>query len=311
MSFTVSDAVLARLEKLKDKLDKEGQNLELYLDHLYESDYVNYWDYINLDALLSLQHPRTKYPDEKTFIIYHQITELYFRLIRNCIELIADEKNLSAEFFIKQMKRVNNYFRHLTDSFSIMYEGMDREQFLAFRLALMPASGFQSAQYRMIEIYSTDIHQLVSDSKRNELKTETDIEKLYAHLYWKQGATELETGKKTLTLRQFEDKYDSGFLLSIDKWKSKNLFRKYESLSAEGLNNSELKNVLREYDQLANINWNLIHYRTAARYMERKPTDIAATGGTNWQKYLPPRFQRIIFFPQLWTDDEMKNWGSN
>ena len=146
MSFTVSDAVLARLEKLKDKLDKEGQNLELYLDHLYESDYVNYWDYINLDALLSLQHPRTKYPDEKTFIIYHQITELYFRLIRNCIELIADEKNLSAEFFIKQMKRVNNYFRHLTDSFSIIIASCDDSK-LAHRATEVIVDGQHDCYY--------------------------------------------------------------------------------------------------------------------------------------------------------------------
>jgi tryptophan 2,3-dioxygenase len=37
--------------------------------------------------------------------------------------------------------------------------------------------------------------------------------------------------------------------------------------------------------------------------------DIAATGGTNWQKYLPPRFQKVIFFPDLWTQQEQEEWG--
>ncbi|MHB8401958.1 MAG: tryptophan 2,3-dioxygenase family protein, partial [Bacteroidia bacterium] len=41
----------------------------------------------------------------------------------------------------------------------------------------------------------------------------------------------------------------------------------------------------------------------------RNPEDIAATGGTNWQKYLPPRFQKRMFFPALWTDTEKEEWG--
>ena len=39
------------------------------------------------------------------------------------------------------------------------------------------------------------------------------------------------------------------------------------------------------------------------------PKDIAATGGTNWQKYLPPRFQKRIFYPELWSDTEKEEWG--
>jgi tryptophan 2,3-dioxygenase len=37
--------------------------------------------------------------------------------------------------------------------------------------------------------------------------------------------------------------------------------------------------------------------------------DIKATGGTNWQKYLPPRFQKIIFFPEIWNQSEIEEWG--
>ena len=44
------------------------------------ADFPTYWDYINLDTLLSLQHPVTPFPDEQIFIIYHQTTELYFKL---------------------------------------------------------------------------------------------------------------------------------------------------------------------------------------------------------------------------------------
>src|SRR5580698_10568842 len=102
----ITPQLAEKIKLLKEKYALMGQDLNSYLDGLIVSDYVNYWDYINLDALLNLQHPRTSFPDEKTFIIYHQITELYFRLIRNCIELIANDEQLSAEFFIIQMKRV-------------------------------------------------------------------------------------------------------------------------------------------------------------------------------------------------------------
>ncbi|HUM46085.1 MAG TPA: tryptophan 2,3-dioxygenase family protein, partial [Chitinophagales bacterium] len=170
----LSPELVNRIRQLEEKYQLMGQDMHSYLEGLLHQDYLKYWDYINLDALLSLQHPRTSFPDEKTFIIYHQITELNFRLIRNYIELIAEAPHLTASFFIKQIKRVNNVFELLKNSFSVMYDGMDREQFLAFRMALLPASGFQSGQYRIIEIYSTDLINLVQHAKRTEFNVDDD-----------------------------------------------------------------------------------------------------------------------------------------
>jgi tryptophan 2,3-dioxygenase len=45
------------------------------------------------------------------------------------------------------------------------------------------------------------------------------------------------------------------------------------------------------------------------RYLNREPDEIKATGGTNWQKYLPPRFQKRIFYPALWNTEQIENWG--
>jgi tryptophan 2,3-dioxygenase len=39
--------------------------------------------------------------------------------------------------------------------------------------------------------------------------------------------------------------------------------------------------------------------------------ELKATGGTNWQKYLPPRFQKQIFFPELYSEEEIENWGKS
>jgi tryptophan 2,3-dioxygenase len=47
------------------------------------------------------------------------------------------------------------------------------------------------------------------------------------------------------------------------------------------------------------------------RYLAKQPADARATGGTNWQKYLPPRFQKRIFFPFLWSPEEQAEWGKS
>ena len=64
-------------------------------------------------------------------------------------------------------------------------------------------------------------------------------------------------------------------------------------------------------DVNVNVNWVLSHYKSAVRYLQKDPEDIAATGGTNWQKYLPPRFQKRIFYPELWNENELAEWGKN
>ena len=62
-------------------------------------------------------------------------------------------------------------------------------------------------------------------------------------------------------------------------------------------------------DVNVNVNWPLSHYKSAVRYLQKDPQDIAATGGTNWQKYLPPRFQKRVFYPTLWSEQELNEWG--
>jgi tryptophan 2,3-dioxygenase len=67
---------------------------------------------------------------------------------------------------------------------------------------------------------------------------------------------------------------------------------------------------MRQLDLMINVKWPLMHFKTAVRYLKQDiPEAIAATGGTNWEKYLPPRFQRRIFFPELWKEEELEGWG--
>jgi len=287
-----------------------GQDLSSYLDGLLHADFLTYWDYIHLDTLLSLQTPRTSFPDEEIFIMYHQITELYFKLSLHELKQIAAQENPDLAFTTKRIQRVNRYFMNLTHSFEVMVDGMERNQFLQFRMSLLPASGFQSAQYRMIEIYSTDFINLIDKDHRSKFENgEHSIEEQFNYIYWQAGATELATGKKTLTLDQFEEKYSKQL---IDLAKSNvegNLLMIYRKLEATEADLGELKAALRGLDVLVNVNWPLSHYKSAVRYLQKDPEDIKATGGTNWQKYLPPRFQKRIFYPSLWTEQEKNDWG--
>jgi tryptophan 2,3-dioxygenase len=313
-----------KIKLLQDKYAQMGQDINSYLDGLLLSNYLTYWDYIQVDTLLTLQNPKTDFPDEKIFIVYHQITELYFNLALHELEQISNngrdmagngkdngwKKTLSADFMAERIMRVNRYFESLTKSFEIMVDGMEKEQFLLYRMALLPASGFQSAQYRLIEIASTDMINLVDKEVRENYKEGNhSAEELFEHIYWKKGATELATGKKTLTLLQFEKKYAAKFIQFANENKDKNMWHKYKSLSEQDQKNEKLIHALKLLDVNVNINWPLMHYKSAVRYLQQNTSDIAATGGTNWQKYLPPRFQKRIFYPELWTEQEKQDWG--
>jgi tryptophan 2,3-dioxygenase len=55
--------------------------------------------------------------------------------------------------------------------------------------------------------------------------------------------------------------------------------------------------------------WVMQHYNTASKYLESGKKKEGATGGSDWKKYMHPKYQRRIFFPELWTSQELKDWG--
>jgi tryptophan 2,3-dioxygenase len=320
--MNLPENLTTKMKQLEEKYASIGQDLPAYLDGLLYANPLNYWDYVNLDVLLNIQHPKTDFPDEEIFIVYHQITELYFKLSLKELDQIAKNgkiisssgqdlgwnSSLDVDYFTARLKRINNYFEALTQSFSIMVNGMEKDQFLKFRMSLLPASGFQSAQYRQIELACTQLVNLTKQSLRESL-SDASIEEQMEHVYWKEGSIDVKTSKKTLMLENFEKKYLSMFIEKAQEFKDKNLLSKYFELSADDQKNPALIEQLRLLDLNVNVSWPLVHYKSAVRYLSSKDEDIDATGGTNWQKYLPPRFQKRIFFPNLWSQEEQNNWG--
>jgi len=305
------NSIKQKIYDLEQRLSHtSGQNLSDYLDGLLHSEAVNYWDYIHLDVLLNLQKPKTNFNDETIFITYHQICELMFLLIiRECHFLCFNESD-DFKIWQKHLERVIRYFKHLISSFDIMTQCLDKSEFLAFRKTLFPSSGFQSAQYRKIEIYSSGLSQLVHVKNRHMISKETNLNDLYELSYWKSGNRDLETGKKTLTLRQFEEKYDEALLGLAQRLQNKNIRARYLSLPKSKQQNPELIALLRRYDQQVNLYWPLVHIGAAQKFLHKSPEDLVATGGTNWQDYLPPSHQKIIFFPEVWDEVSQKNWGA-
>lgn len=307
----MDDAIAGRIKALQEKYAASGQELLDFLDGLLEADYLTYWDYIRLDSLLSLQQPRTSHHDEPIFIMYHQITELYFKLVLHELEPMVAAESTDQEALTEAIRRANRYFGALEHSFGVMVDGMNREQFLRFRMALIPASGFQSGQYRMIELASAKLNDLVHLEKRDQLASEMNTDTLLENIYWLRGATLEKDGQKTLTLQQFELKYGEEFSKRARRTQGRSISEQAARLHAAGTLSDALVKELRAFDQYVNVLWPLQHYRSAVRYLAKQPADARATGGTNWQKYLPPRFQKRIFFPFLWSASEVDEWGKS
>jgi len=311
MSKEISPEIAERLQLLEKKFKNSGQDMLSYLDGLLYDQYITYWDYIRLDTLLSLQVPSTSFPDEMIFIGYHQITELYFKLAIHEQKQIIEQEQLTGSYFAEKVRRINRYFNVMINSFEVMIKGMEREQFLKFRMSLLPASGFQSAQFRMIEFYATDVLNLVHYDDRarfRESDENSNITTQFEHIYWKRGGIDKATGEKTLTLKQFEKRYTPRFLRIANEVEDSNIYQRYQKLP-DSEKTPELKEELRKLDQNVNINWLLMHMGAAHRYLRKEGGTIQATGGTNWKEFLPPSFQKISFFPSLWTEQEHDSWG--
>lgn len=295
------------LHRLDEKYSQINQNTDVHLDGLVWSNPITYWDYILPDALLSLQVQRTTLPDEMVFIMYHQINELIFKMTLWEIDQVSNASTIEPAFFTEKLRRISRYFDLLSNSFSIMGDGMEREQYMKFRNTLTPASGFQSAQYRLIEFASTELINLIDFRFRATIDRNTPYEHAYNHLYWQAAGKDHTTGKKSTLIQNFENKYKDFFIKRMEEYNTTNLWTKFKQLPEEAKNNKELIEAMRHYDYTVNVTWVMAHYHAAEKYIGGGE----ATGGSDWRKYMLPKYQRRIFFPELWSKEELDNWGEN
>jgi len=115
------------------------------------SESMSYGDYLRLDAILGAQHPRSGEHNEMLFIVQHQTTELWMKLLLHelsaAIGCIARDELASA---FKMLARVSRIMEQLVHAWDVLAT-MTPPEYSAIRKHLGSSSGFQSWQYRCIE----------------------------------------------------------------------------------------------------------------------------------------------------------------
>ena len=274
----MQETISTKIEQLDEKFEKINQKTETHLEGLLWAKPITYWDYIQTDALLNLQIQRSTLPDEMVFIMYHQVNELLFKMILWEMDQVCHNSTPSTEFFTERLNRISRYFDMLTTSFDIMKEGMEPEQYLKFRNTLTPASGFQSAQYRMIEFASTDLINLIDIRFRATIDRDTSYTHALEHLYWQAAGKDHQTGEKSYLLSEFERKYKKEFLSFMEEYNTINLWQKFKQLPENDQKNPELVAAMRHYDKTVNITWVMGHFNAAKNISKAFPEIMKLLG---------------------------------
>ena len=133
----------------------------------FSSGEMSYGDYLVLDQLLAAQRPRSGQHDEMLFIIQHQTTELWLKLIRH--ELGAARDRVRADDLqpaFKMLARVGRIMTQLIQAWDVLAT-LTPSEYTAFRGALGRASGFQSYQFRLIEFMLGNKQRAMIDPHRH------------------------------------------------------------------------------------------------------------------------------------------------
>jgi tryptophan 2,3-dioxygenase len=259
---------------------------------------VSYWDYLDLDDLLSLQHPRTSSPDERAFIVLHQVAELLFSLVIHELRQLTDTEEERIHIWCRHVGRIVQYFKLLVQHLGVTGKAIEKEEFRSFRAALFPASAFQSFQFRQIELLSARAYDLIGHHLKAGFSRHTPVKTLLEHLYWRR-VTSPDTGEKAPALLAFEGRYLSEIEALALKYQDRNLAARYFALPEHVRGDSRLQSLLREYDLITNVAWPSGHLRLAMDFLSDGGSNVSSTGGADWPVYLRCKQQQVSFFPEL------------
>ena len=116
-----------------------------------------------------------------------------------------------------------------------------------------------------------------------------------------------EINKKVRELQQlYDQETDAKKQNQIHTQLQKERYKLKQVTGLKDYEDIDLINAMRNLDYTINIQWVMSHYNAAGKYIG---SDDEATGGSEWRKYMHPKYQKRIFFPDLWTKEEFENWG--
>jgi tryptophan 2,3-dioxygenase len=128
---------------------------------------MSYGDYLGLDSILTAQHPRSADHNELLFIVQHQASELWMKLMLH--ELVAARRHIGAGELspaFKMLARVSRIMAQLVQSWDVLAT-LTPAEYSAFRHDLGSSSGFQSYQYRMLEFLLGNKNAMLMEPHRH------------------------------------------------------------------------------------------------------------------------------------------------
>jgi tryptophan 2,3-dioxygenase len=254
---------------------------------------LDYGGYLQLERLLACQRPLSSSHDEMLFIVIHQTTELWLKLMLH--ELDAARRAIAADALgpcFKMTARVSRIQAQLVQSWDVL-STLTPADYLAFRHLLGPASGFQSHQHRRLELLlgNRDARKLAVFRHQPALLSELEAERARPSLYDEAIRLLARRGfaiAPSVLARDVAGPYaaDPSVLAAWAEVyrRSAELFDLYEL--AEEL--VDLEDGFRQ--------WRFRHVTTVERIIGHKP----GTGGTSGVGYLRKALDYVLF-PELWA----------
>jgi len=253
---------------------------------------MTYGDYLHLDAVLGAQQPRSRDHNELLFIIQHQATELWMKLMIH--ELVAARDHVKADDLqpaFKMLARVARIMAQLNQSWDVL-STLTPAEYSSFRADLGNSSGFQSYQYRMIEFLLGNKNAVLMEPHRHR-------EDLFRALDALNSAPSIyDEAIRLLARRGF--KVDPG---CVERdWSTLHVFN--DSVCAAWVQvyrgtgkHWELYELAEKLVDLEDAfrQWRFRHVTTVERIIGAK----RGTGGTSGVNYLR-RVLEVVLFPELW-----------
>jgi tryptophan 2,3-dioxygenase len=242
---------------------------------------MSYGDYLHLDEILNAQHPLSPAHDEMLFIVQHQTSELWMKLmlheLRAAMQAMANPADNTKPEAFKMLARVSRIMEQLVNAWTVL-STMTPPEYTAMRPYLANSSGFQSAQYRSIEfsLGNKNAAMLKPHAHRADLLAQVQAAYESPSLYdialqrdWTQPYAESE-GVQQAWITVYRDPH------------------KYWDLYQLGEKLTDIEDAFRL--------WRFRHLTTVERVIGFK----RGTGGTGGVSYLKKMLD-VVLFPEIWT----------
>ncbi len=273
-------------ERLPDEIAETGTRLDLRGE-------MSYGDYLDLDRLLRAQHPLSPDHNEMLFIIQHQTSELWMKLmlheLRAAVEHIAADQTPAA---FKMLARVSRIMEQLVHAWDVLAT-MTPTEYGAIRPYLAHSSGFQSWQYRCIEFSLGNKHAAMLEPHEHRPDVLADVTTAWlAPSLYDQAVRLLARRGLDLPATLVERDWSVSHVASSD------VERAWIEVYRDPERYWDLYQLAEELVDLEDAfrQWRFRHLTTVERIIGNK----RGTGGTSGVGYLRHMLD-VVLFPELWT----------